>query len=55
MTISEYLRKLFNSYILLTQDERERIVFNEEIDLINRAIKENKKSDARCSSNRSNV
>ena len=43
MNISEYLRKLFNSYILLTQDEREKIVFNEEIDLISRAIKENKK------------
>ena len=43
LTISEYLRKLFNSYSLLTQDERERIVFNEEIELINKAIKDNKK------------
>ena len=40
---SEYLRKLFNSYALLNQDERERIIFKSEIEMINEAIKENKK------------
>ena len=31
---SEYLRKLFNSYALLNQDERERIIFKSEIEII---------------------
>lgn len=42
-TISGYLRKLFNDYAKFNQDERERIIFKEEIDLINQAIKLNKK------------
>lgn len=40
---SEYLRKLFDSYARLNQDERERIIFKKEILLIEKAIKENKK------------
>lgn len=42
-TMSGYLRKLFNDYAKLNQDERERIIFKSEIDLINTAIKNNKK------------
>ena len=42
-TMSGYLRKLFNNYAKLNQDERERIIFKSEIDLINTAIKNNKK------------
>ncbi len=42
-TISGYLRKLFNEYAKLNQDERERIIFKKEIELINSAIKNNKK------------
>lgn len=42
-TMSGYLRKLFNEYAKLNQDERERIIFKNEIDLINTAIKNNKK------------
>ncbi len=42
-TISGYLRKLFNDYAKLNQDERERIIFKNEIELINSAIKNNKK------------
>ena len=42
-TMSGYLRKLFNDYAKLNQDERERIIFKNEIDLINTAIKNNKK------------
>ncbi len=41
-TLSGYLRKLFNEYAKLNQDERERIIFKEEIDLIKSAIKNNK-------------
>lgn len=40
---SEYLRKLFNSYARLNQDERERIIFKKEILIIEKAIKEGKK------------
>lgn len=42
-SFSEYIRMLLISYSKKNQDERERVLFKEEIDLINNAIKENKK------------
>jgi len=42
-TFSEYIRSLLYSYTKLNKDERERVLFKDEIDLINEAIKENKK------------
>jgi len=41
-TFSEYIRSLLYSYTKLNQDERERVLFKEEIDLINKAINDNK-------------
>lgn len=41
--MSQYLRKLFLSYSRLNQDERERIIFKNEIELIENAISNNKK------------
>lgn len=43
MNLSEYLRRLFNSYIKLNQDEREKILFNDVVKYVNLAIKENRK------------
>lgn len=41
-TISNYYRNMFNSYAKLPQDERERIIFKEELDIIESAIRNNK-------------
>lgn len=43
INLSEYLRKLLNSYARLSQDEREKILFHDSISIINLAIKDNKK------------
>mgnify|MGYP003301909086 CR=1 FL=1 len=41
-TISNYFRNIFNSYARLPQDERERIIFKDELKLIESAINTNK-------------
>ncbi len=41
-TISNYYRNLFNAYAKLPQDERERIVFNDQLKIIESAIKNKK-------------
>ena len=43
MNLSEYLRGLFNSYIKLNQDEREKVLFNDVVNYVNLAIKEKRK------------
>lgn len=41
-TISNYYRNMFNYYAKLPQDERERIIFNKELDIIESAIRNKK-------------
>jgi len=41
-TISNYFRNLFNDYARLPQDERERIIFKDELKTVEQAIKNNK-------------
>lgn len=41
-SFSEYIRNIFNNYATLTQDERERIIFKEIIEVITLAIKKRK-------------
>lgn len=42
-TLSNYFRNLFASYTLLPQDRREKIIFRHNFELINEAIKSNRK------------
>lgn len=43
MTLSAYFRNMFASYSLLPQDKRERIIFKENFDLIEEAIKNDRR------------
>ena len=43
ITLSSYFRNMISSYTLLPQDKREKIIFKNNFDLINKAIKEDKK------------
>lgn len=50
-TISNYYRNIFNHYAKLPQDERERIIFKDEIKIIENSIKNNKYLNVKLNGN----